>query len=49
MATSTSDSKAAAYYIGTVKAPLSSFRFANNNIGTAQGLRICNGELESKG
>lgn len=47
--TSTGDSKAAAYIIGTPEAPLSGFHFTNVNIEAAQGLRIRNAELETKG
>ncbi|MNE25327.1 hypothetical protein D3C80_1186530 [compost metagenome] len=47
--TSTGDSKAAAYIIGTPEAPLSGFHFTNVNIEAAQGLRIRHAELETKG
>ena len=47
--TSTGDSKAAAYIIGTPEAPLSGFHFSNVNIEADCGLRIRNAELESKG
>ena len=47
--TSTGDSKAAAYIIGTSEAPLSGFHFSNVNIEADRGLRIRNAELESKG
>ena len=47
--TSTGNSKAAAYIIGTPEAPLSGFHFTNVNIEAAQGLRIRHAELETKG
>lgn len=47
--TSTGDSKAAAYIIGTPEAPLSGFHFSNVNIDATRGLRIRHAELETKG
>ncbi|TDQ26009.1 polygalacturonase [Raoultella sp. BIGb0149] len=47
--TSTGDSKAAAYIIGTPEAPLSGFHFSNVNIDATRGLRIRHAELETRG
>ena len=47
--TSTGDSKAAAYIIGTPEAPLSGFHFSNVNIEATRGLRIRHAELETRG
>ncbi|MCI1035731.1 glycoside hydrolase family 28 protein [Raoultella terrigena] len=47
--TSTGDSKAAAYIIGTPEAPLSGFYFSNVNIEATRGLRIRHAELETRG
>lgn len=46
--TSTGDSKAAAYIIGTPEAPLSGFHFSNVNIEATRGLRIRHAELETR-
>ncbi|UXY09291.1 glycoside hydrolase family 28 protein [Kosakonia sp. ML.JS2a] len=47
--TSTGNSKAAAFIIGTPEAPLSGFHFTNVNIEAVRGLRVRNAELETKG
>ena len=47
--TSTGNSKAAAYIIGTPEAPLSGFHFTNVNIEADRGIRVRNAELETKG
>ncbi|MEL0554276.1 MULTISPECIES: glycoside hydrolase family 28 protein [Enterobacteriaceae] len=47
--TSTGNSKAAAYIIGTPEAPLSGFHFTNVNIEAENGIRVRNAELETKG
>lgn len=47
--TSTGNSRAAAYIIGTPEAPLSGFHFTNVNIEGDRGIRVRNAELETKG
>lgn len=47
--TSTGNSHAAAYIIGTPEAPLSGFHFVNVNITADQGLRVRNAELATSG
>ncbi|ROP50058.1 polygalacturonase [Enterobacter sp. BIGb0383] len=47
--TSTGNSKAAAYIIGTPEAPLSGFHFTNVSIEADRGIRVRNAELETKG
>lgn len=47
--TSTGNSKAAAFIIGTPEAPLSGFHFTDVNIEAVRGLRVRNAELETKG
>lgn len=47
--TSTGNSKAAAYIIGTPEAPLSGFHFTNVNIEADRGIRVRNAGLETKG
>ncbi|HKS35394.1 MAG TPA: glycosyl hydrolase family 28 protein [Enterobacteriaceae bacterium] len=47
--TSTGNSRAAAYIIGTPEAPLSGFHFTNVSIEAERGIRVRNAELETKG